>query len=261
MYGSVAFGGFRRCRSTVAGSAAALLAVLCLSLAPAALAAEQKPGSAAPAGKGLTVEQDGVFGVQAPSGAAAGRLQVVAWVDHADNSYAVGEKVRLFVQANKDAFVTVLNVAPSGATTLLFPQRVPARQPGEGRAGGGDSGGGLGREHPGDRSVAGSGADQGDRIDQPGAAVSVGGAGGLVALCGAGGQGPDGGAGSSGCDGRAEGAGVGRLQQGDYDHGAASRRRRCCRRRRARPGRFRPRGCALRRASRTTVWASRCRSM
>ena len=72
----------------------------------------------------LTVEQTAVFSVQAPIvPAAAGgqQLRVVAWVDHADNTYAVGEAVRLFVKANKDAYLTVINVGPTGNSTMLFP--------------------------------------------------------------------------------------------------------------------------------------------
>ena len=72
----------------------------------------------------LTVEQTAVFSVQAPVvPAAAGgqRLRVVAWVDHADNTYAIGEAVRLFVRVNKDTYLTVLNVGPTGNTTMLFP--------------------------------------------------------------------------------------------------------------------------------------------
>ena len=72
----------------------------------------------------LTVEQTAIYTVQASAPAAAapaGALNVVAWVDHADNTYAMGEAVRLFVRSNKDAYVTVLNVGPSGNTTMLFP--------------------------------------------------------------------------------------------------------------------------------------------
>ena len=73
----------------------------------------------------LTVEQTAVSAVAAPAVAAAADnpLGVVAWVDQPDNTYAAGEQVRLFVQTNKDAYVTVLNVAPDGATTVLFPNR------------------------------------------------------------------------------------------------------------------------------------------
>ena len=72
----------------------------------------------------LTVEQTAVSAVAAPVGDPAGNpLGVVAWVDHPDNTYAAGERVRLFVQTNKDAYLTVLNVAPDGATTVLFPNR------------------------------------------------------------------------------------------------------------------------------------------
>ena len=91
----------------------------------------------ADAARDLTVEQTAIYTVQASAPAAAapaGALDVVAWVDHADNTYAMGEAVRLFVRSNKDAYVTVLNVGPSGNTTMLFPNaaqrdaRVRARQ-------------------------------------------------------------------------------------------------------------------------------------
>ena len=97
-------------------AAAVLLAAGGLALASAAQAA----GDGA---RDLTVEQVAVHSVQAPGAGAggAGRLGVTAWVDQADNTYAVGERVRLFVKPSKDAYVTVLNVGPSGRTTMLFP--------------------------------------------------------------------------------------------------------------------------------------------
>ena len=85
-----------------------------LAAFPAGYAAGQEP-----AARDLTVEQTAVFDAAAP--APAERLDVVAWVDHADSTYAIGEKVRLFVKANKDAYLTVLNVGASGRTTVLFP--------------------------------------------------------------------------------------------------------------------------------------------
>ncbi len=100
-----------------AGAACALVAAAAAVL-PAAAAAQDE--------RLLTVEQTAVSAVAAPApaGAPAGNpLGVVAWVDHPDNTYAAGERVRLFVQTNKDAYLTVLNVAPDGATTVLFPNR------------------------------------------------------------------------------------------------------------------------------------------
>ena len=78
-------------------------------------------GDEAAAARDLTVKQTAVFPVQAPAPASGDALRVVAWVDHADNRYAIGEAVRIFVRTNKDAYLTVLNVGPSGNTTLLFP--------------------------------------------------------------------------------------------------------------------------------------------
>lgn len=92
----------------------------------------------------LTVEQNAVYAVQhvqtassAPSTSStkpSSALKVTAWVDQADNTYTIGEKVRLFVKTNKDAYVTVLNVGASGNTTVLYPNqyqannRVPANR-------------------------------------------------------------------------------------------------------------------------------------
>ena len=95
---------------------ASMLAASCLTLTPAV--AEEDSESIT---RDLTVEQTSVFTIQAPAAPATDGLNVVAWVDHADNTYAIGETVRLFVRSNKDAYLTVLNVGPSGNTTLLFP--------------------------------------------------------------------------------------------------------------------------------------------
>ena len=86
------------------------------SLAPAAAGDD-------PAARDLTVEQSVVFDVEAPTpGAPASeRLSVTAWVDRNDNTYALGEKVILFVKTNRDAYVSVFNVGASGKTTVLFP--------------------------------------------------------------------------------------------------------------------------------------------
>ena len=113
----------------------------------------------ADAARDLTVEQTAIYTVQASTPAAAapaGALSVVAWVDHADNTYAVGEAVRLYVRSNKDAYLTVLNVGPSGNTTMLFPNaaqrdsRVGANQvveiPGPGAGASIRVGGPVGRE-------------------------------------------------------------------------------------------------------------------
>ena len=77
----------------------------------------------APEERQLTVQQTGILGVQVPPPTLPNPLRVTAWVDHQDNTYAFGEQVQLFVQTNKDAYVTILNVDPTGATTILFPNR------------------------------------------------------------------------------------------------------------------------------------------
>ena len=79
-----------------------------------------------PLSRSLTVEQAAIYDVQPPARpAAAGGdgLEVLAWVDRPDYTYASGEDVQVFVETNKDAYVTVLNVDPAGETTVLFPNR------------------------------------------------------------------------------------------------------------------------------------------
>ena len=76
--------------------------------------------------RSLTVEQTAIYDAGLGSLAETATqgddaLRVVAWVDRPDYAYAVGEPVRIYVETNKDAYVTVLNVDPTGQTTQLFP--------------------------------------------------------------------------------------------------------------------------------------------
>lgn len=68
--------------------------------------------------KDLTVEQSSAAaaGVAHP-----GSLKVSVSADRPDATYALGETARLFVNSNEDAYVTVLNIGPSGQVTQLFP--------------------------------------------------------------------------------------------------------------------------------------------
>lgn len=76
--------------------------------------------------RSLTVEQTVIYDAGLASLADTSTqgddaLRVVAWVDRADYAYAVGEPVRIYVETNRDAYVTVLNVDPTGRTAQLFP--------------------------------------------------------------------------------------------------------------------------------------------
>ena len=200
----------RRPSAVFASSASVLLAAGCLVLTPAAQAA----GDGA---RDLTVEQTAVHSVQAPAPAAtaSGRLSVTAWVDQADNTYAVGEKVRLFVKPSKDAYVTVLNVGPSGQTTMLFPNahqkdnKVPGNQAVEipSAASGGEHQGGGSR---------GPRAHQGGRVHQPGPALPRGEDEECRPLRDRRGRRAIRGAGPASHDGYPGEPGVGRLQQGHH---------------------------------------------
>jgi len=91
--------------------------------------------------KDLTVEQANVAQAGIPR---PGSLQVSLSADRADATYAIGDTVRLMLTANEDAFVTVLDVGPTGQVTQLFPNQyqtdnhVFANRPVE--IGGGNSG-------------------------------------------------------------------------------------------------------------------------
>lgn len=89
------------------------------ALGGGAAAQEERPLS-----RSLTVEQAAIYDVRPPAGpAGGGGLEVLAWVDRPDYTYASGEDVQVFVETSKDAWVTVLNVDPAGETTVLFPNR------------------------------------------------------------------------------------------------------------------------------------------
>ena len=88
------------------------------------VAAEQ--AAEGPLSRSLTVEQAAIYDVQPPARPDTGRddgLEVLAWVDRPDYTYAAGEDVQVFVETNKDAYVTVLNVDPAGEATVLFPNQ------------------------------------------------------------------------------------------------------------------------------------------
>ena len=97
-----------------------------LSVAAFHVGAAAQEAADRPLSRSLTVEQAAVYDIRPPARpAAAGGdgLEVLAWVDRPDYTYASGEDVRLFVETSKDAYVTVLNVDPAGETTVLFPNR------------------------------------------------------------------------------------------------------------------------------------------
>ncbi len=99
---------------------AATLSVVMLYAVGATVAAGQSVS------RTLSVEQTTIKDVTPPGASTPGgadTLDIVAWVDRPDSTYARGERVRLFVQTSKDAYVTVLNVDPAGETTVLFPNQ------------------------------------------------------------------------------------------------------------------------------------------
>lgn len=111
--------------------------ILSVAAIPVGLAAEQEAAEW-PLTRSLTVEQKAVYDVAPPprlETLADDGLEVLAWVDRSDYTYASGEDVKVFIETNKDAYVTVLNVDPAGETTVLFPnEHQPDNFVGAGRA-------------------------------------------------------------------------------------------------------------------------------
>ena len=75
-------------------------------------------------GERLTDAQEVIADMKiGPAAPQAADLKIVGAVDHADRRYRVGEPIVVSVEVNQAAFVAVLQVMPSGATRLIFPNR------------------------------------------------------------------------------------------------------------------------------------------
>jgi hypothetical protein len=66
----------------------------------------------------LSLQQTLVVSVPSP---APGTLTVDAWVDRTTDTYRIGEPVRLFARANKDAHFAVVAIGPTGNAVQLYP--------------------------------------------------------------------------------------------------------------------------------------------
>jgi len=98
----------------VVKSSCTLAYLICaLSLSTAAVAQD------APL-RNLTVEQETTAQIAAPRVVS---LKALIAADRADATYAVGETVHLTLTANEEAFVTVIDIGPTGEVTQLFPNK------------------------------------------------------------------------------------------------------------------------------------------
>ncbi len=104
-----------------------LIGAIVLSAAAFTVAATAEQQADRPLSRSLTVEQTAIYNVRPTTTTTTTKgdegLEVLAWVDRPDYTYASGEDVRVFVETNKDAYVTVLNVDPAGEATVLFPNQ------------------------------------------------------------------------------------------------------------------------------------------
>ena len=76
-----------------------------------------------PALRDLSVEQTTAAQIVAPH---PGALSTTVFADRADATYAVGETVKLTLNAAQDSYVTVLDIGPTGRVTQLFPNAYQA---------------------------------------------------------------------------------------------------------------------------------------
>jgi len=88
--------------------------LLLASLLVATAAAAQQPLA-----RDLSIEQKHV----ADFGVPESDLKVTAWVDRQDDTYRAGDSVHLFVKANRDAYLTIVDVGTSGKVHVLFPNK------------------------------------------------------------------------------------------------------------------------------------------
>ena len=87
-------------------------AIVFLSAAMLHVGAAAEQAAERPLSRSLMVEQFVVYDVRPsarPAAASDAALEVLTWVDRPDYTYASGEEVQVFVETNKDAYVTVLN--------------------------------------------------------------------------------------------------------------------------------------------------------
>lgn len=96
-----------------------LLAALAAALGGApAMAQDHAARAEEAAQRSLT---QGQHSAAAAGSARPGSLRVTTRFDREDLTYRKGETVRLTVETNEDAYVTVVGVGPSGSTVQLFP--------------------------------------------------------------------------------------------------------------------------------------------
>ena len=70
--------------------------------------------------KGLTVEQGEFFSLNIPKKAKDWQVQVRMAQSH---DYRIGELAKIFIEVDRSAYITVLNIDALGEKTLLFPNR------------------------------------------------------------------------------------------------------------------------------------------
>ncbi len=67
----------------------------------------------------LSIQQKPLAALAAPRS----ELKVRAWTGRRDATYAPGDSVTLYVETNRDAYITILDVGTSGRTHVIFPNR------------------------------------------------------------------------------------------------------------------------------------------
>ncbi len=115
--GSLTMVGFR---GTARMSAAALILMLAVWQGGACAEDAKGPGAGgARLERDLTAEQRPMFALDELH--RHGRIDVDAWVDRPDLTYAVGDALRISVRPHQPCYITMVDVGSSGRVAVLFP--------------------------------------------------------------------------------------------------------------------------------------------
>ncbi len=108
----------------------ALAGAITQSVCTAAFADDGKKDFILPEIKDIIVEQQDIYTISPGSGdnyssnsAGSHPVSVTIWVNHSNNTYAIGDQVVIHAKAKRDGYLTLLDVGTSGKIRQLFPNK------------------------------------------------------------------------------------------------------------------------------------------
>lgn len=72
----------------------------------------------------IAVEPDSSLPLRKLTVAGEKALKVTAWVDNSNATYRRGDTVNFYVKANKNCYITLLDIGTTGVTTVIFPNEM-----------------------------------------------------------------------------------------------------------------------------------------